>query len=132
MLIVGTGLFVLQLSCQNFLFKMIITFLPSLSCLQTLPHCPSNSWPFFPLIVIAHTYVHTHIFFLFVQWHRTTICFSPRRLLLPFPPSFTQLQILLCIGLRPHGFSLSTSACPLVQSLFSSCSGSHVGKTLWV
>ena len=42
--------------------------------------------------------------------------------------SSPQLLLLLCVGMRPHGFSFS----PIVSSLFVSHVDSHVGETLCV
>lgn len=44
-------------------------------------------------------------------------------------PSFTQLLVVLCLGLRPRGLSPTCLACSSVSSIFSSCLGSHTGKT---
>ena len=50
-------------------------------------------------------------------------------------PSFPQLPIVLCVGLRPHGLStlsfVTSIAFILVQLTFESF-GSQGGETLWV
>lgn len=80
----------------------------------------------FPLSFFPNPYPH--------HWHWTTNWrASPRKT--PLLSSFPQSHILFSVGLRPHGSSPSTLACPLVQYLLSSCLGSHVvnlhGCSFW-
>lgn len=77
LLIGGTGLFVLLLSCQDFLFKMTITFLPSLSSHQIPPHCPSSSWSCF-FFVITYIHAYTYFFLISVSGTAHPLCAFPQ------------------------------------------------------
>ena len=144
----------------SFLFKNVslwdcnlITFLPSLSSLHLfhslLSTFPSNSWPLFSLMVIACMYVfaYTYIFLNITYWSHimllvrmisgltvwhwaTNWCALPRGG--PPAPSFPQLPIDLCVGLRPSGIIPIQFGVCIVSNLFSSCLGGHVGETLQI
>lgn len=137
--VILTHLYLLRVRFLFLRFNKILTFTLSLSTLSyNPPHSSSDSWALFSLIAIACIYVYTCkylnitfllcivlLVYMFGTGQPIDVFFPGKD---PLPGSQLSSVAYGCVRRveTPVGFSMSTLACLLVSSLFSSLSGSPI------